>query len=129
MTELRNQSDPMMDHGPIEATRERSPESLHLRVLQMVPARNEGPIVAFACVEFGPWIVRGVRLMRRDDGSTWLAMPSQKNPKGEYFDVCFIPSRAARERLHRALVHANQTKANAPETPSRIVDDHDDLPF
>jgi DNA-binding cell septation regulator SpoVG len=83
-------------------------DSKAIRILQVTPSQREGSVLAYASVEFGYWIVRGIRLMRRSDGVIWLGMPGQKGQDGEWRDTCFVPARAARDRLLRAIEEAYQ---------------------
>ena len=86
-----------------DTTKVESVDPQTARILTISPAKQPGTILAFAVVEFGLWIVRGVKLMRREDGSTWLAMPGEKVKGGQWRDVCFVPARSARDALHHEL--------------------------
>ena len=81
----------------------------HAHVLPIAPARQPSSMLAFAVVEFGFWIVCGVRLMLRDDGTFWVAMPGVQDQEGRWRDTCFVPARAARDRLCSAVVDAFRT--------------------
>ena len=96
-----------------------------IRVLRITPSDRDGTVLARASVEFGLWITHGVRLMKRADGTRWLGMPARKNQDGEWIDVCFVPARAARERLLAAVedaYHEQCGRDGAPPPDQREAD-------
>ena len=100
-----------------------------IRVLGIYPTDRGGKTIAFAVVEFGLWIVRSLRLMRHDDGTYWVAMPGEKDKEGHWRDVCFVPARAARERLYKAVWEAYQEVTADSDTGAKGESKDESLPF
>lgn len=104
-------------------------DAKQIRILGIYPTNGSGKAIAFAVVEFGLWIVRGLRLMRREDGTYWVATPGEKDKEGQWRDVCFVPARAARERLCAAVLAAYQESTANGDDQSSEGGEHATLPF
>lgn len=68
--------------------------------------KPKGALKAIASVNInGAFAVRGIRLIEGSKG-LFVAMPSQKNQKGEYQDICFPITAEARNDLKNAVIEA-----------------------
>lgn len=80
-------------------------------------AEPKGNTVGFASVTIGDmFAVHGIRVMNGEKG-IFAAMPSVKDSKGEYRDVCFPVTADLRKQLNAAVVEA-YSAAKEQERPS-----------
>lgn len=80
-------------------------------------AEPKGNTVGFASVTIGDmFAVHGIRVMNGEKG-LFAAMPSVKDSKGEYRDVCFPVTADLRKQLNAAVVEA-YSAAKEQERPS-----------
>lgn len=80
-------------------------------------AEPKGNVMGFASVTINNmFAVHGIRVMNGEKG-IFAAMPSAKDSKGEYRDVCFPVTAALRKQLNTAVVDA-YAAAKEQERPS-----------
>lgn len=80
-------------------------------------AEPKGNTVGFASVTIGDmFAVHGIRVMNGEKG-LFAVMPSVKDSKGEYRDVCFPVTADLRKQLNAAVVEA-YSAAKEQERPS-----------
>ena len=69
-------------------------------------AEPKGSLVAFASVTVNDMIaIRGMRVMKGKNGM-FASMPSEKDNKGEYRDVCFPVAKGLRKQINDAVLEA-----------------------
>lgn len=59
----------------------------------------------------GEFVVHGLRVMEKDDGTLWVSMPARKDARGEFRDIFHPITREAREKIFRAVLEAYEKKA------------------
>ncbi len=72
--------------------------------VRVFPVQDSKTILATASVTIGGcFAIRGVRIMDSEKGA-FVAMPSRKDSKGEYRDVCFPTTPEMRKALDTAVM-------------------------
>lgn len=63
------------------------------------------PMLAYANVVFDDeFIVRGIRVVRKQDGTKLVLMPSRQNKAGDFRDMAHPLTPGCRERIERAVL-------------------------
>jgi DNA-binding cell septation regulator SpoVG len=88
-----------------------------MRIVRFAPATTGGPAVAYLCIETPSGLVlNSVKLMRGQNGTHWLGMPSQKrvdrdgkpvigdNGRQKYGEFVGFRDRQARDRFTAAVL-------------------------
>lgn len=84
--------------------------------------RKNGPTLANATVDLGgEYAVKGLRVVQGKDGP-FVAMPQRRTSKGEYQDVAFPVTKAARERLYNAVLDAYDLALKQTEKQEQTAD-------
>ncbi len=72
------------------------------------------------------FVVTGIRVIEGQNG-LFCSMPSKKNNKGEYKDICFPKTKESRELINNVIVEAYNKEIGQNNT---TVEDQDfELPF
>ena len=81
----------------------------------------EGNLVAYVNVVFDDvFIIRGIRVVVKPDGSRLMLMPSRQNRVGEFKDVCHPLTRDFRTRLESLVIGKLDELSNQnPECQTR----------
>lgn len=103
--------------SPLEKEEQKVENNVKLDVRAYPIAEPKGNTVGFASVTINDmFAVHGIRVMSGEKG-LFAAMPSVKDSKGEYRDVCFPVTADLRKQLNAAVVDA-YTAAKEQERPS-----------
>ena len=74
--------------------------------VKVFPTPGKDNLLAFASVNLGGvFAVNGVRVMKSEKGP-FVAMPSKKDARGEYRDICFPTTVDMRKALNAAVLQA-----------------------
>ena len=66
---------------------------------------GEGRMKAIVSITFdNEFVIHDVKIIKGNNGSDFIAMPSRKTPDGEYKDIAHPISAVARERLEQAIL-------------------------
>jgi len=69
----------------------------------MVKMKN-ATLLGYADVKLNGLLrIRGIKLIRKPDGGTFIAPPSVQNSRGEYVDVVEFLDRGLREKIRKTL--------------------------
>lgn len=77
-----------------------------ITVHRVTPIRQKEEVLALAVVECGSWIVRSLKLMRGEDGTTWIRMPEVADAHGHALETCDLSTKADKSQLHDAVLDA-----------------------
>jgi stage V sporulation protein G len=85
--------------------------------IRVYMAKDSEKIKAFAVVTLGgEFAVHGVKIMAREDGGLWVAMPRQKSSvDGSWRDVFHPITKESRERLYNKILKAYEESELKPE--------------
>ncbi|MGL4791605.1 MAG: septation protein SpoVG family protein [Anaerotignaceae bacterium] len=94
----------------------------HLEIdVRVRGVKGDSKLKAYASVNIGSdFAVKGIRVIEGSKG-LFVAMPSQKNHKGEYEDIFFPISKEGRERLQNAVLAEYQQLLKMSETPKNEI--------
>ncbi len=66
---------------------------------------NEAPLLAYANVVFNDeFIVRGIRVVKKQDGALLVLMPSRQTKAGDFKDMAHPLTHACRSRIESAVL-------------------------
>ena len=82
--------------------------SVEITGVRIFRVKGSGKIKAYANVSLGgEFVVHGVKVMERDDGTLWVSMPRQRSAAdGQWRDVFHPVTSEARERLISGVLKA-----------------------
>lgn len=89
--------------------------TMNLEIRTFPIAEPKGNLVAFASVNINDcFAVTGIKVMNGENG-LFVAMPSMKDSKGDYRDICFPTTAEFRKELAQAVLDEyNATLEKAP---------------
>jgi len=77
--------------------------------VRIFKSKSEGNLKGFAAVTLdGEFVVHGLKVMSKDDGTLWVGFPSRKDSKGEFLDIFHPVTKEAREKILKAVLDAYQ---------------------
>ncbi len=93
--------------------------------VKFTPLQDKGNLLGVASVSFMDSIViRNVKLLNGRHG-LFIAMPQQRNYKGDYIDCAYPLTKEVRDEMTQAVIDAYGGGAEFAE----ITDDDDELPL
>ena len=82
--------------------------------IRIRPVETEGRMKAVASVTFdGEFVVHDIKIIIKDDGTFFIAMPSKKTPSGEFKDIAHPINSDFRTYIQSCVIDAYKSEFKA----------------
>ena len=91
-----------------------------VEIRQIVNFTGTGAGKASVTFRVGPVLVRGARIMEKEDGTRWLSMPSRKMANGNWFNLVSFSSRDDKQQLEDLALRAYDDQLCSSEATEEV---------